>query len=323
MLPRRRCPFCRRWFHPHPRLKERQKTFRYRLFFRPDFLPSFLLSFNRAFLFYFFSLLPAHVRIVSPQAVRWRRNVCSQEGGVLCRRWFHPHPRLKERQKTFRYRLFFRPDFLPSFLLSFNRAFLFYFFSLLPAHVRIVSPQAVRWRRNVCSQEGGVLSVVAGFIPIRGSRSGRRPLDIACSSALIFFLPSCSVSIGLFSFTFSLFFRRHVRIVSPQAVRWRRNVCSQEGGVLSVVAGFVPIRGSRSGKRPVVDPNAAGSRSAGSIRNGGTSTPITFAVPMHFKEKSTERVPRKSVATASSIPTTYGATQFSFEIGASNGDKRL
>ena len=33
MLPRRRCPFCRRWFHPHPRLKERQKTFRYRLFF--------------------------------------------------------------------------------------------------------------------------------------------------------------------------------------------------------------------------------------------------------------------------------------------------
>lgn len=26
MLPRRRCPFCRRWFHPHPRLKERQKT---------------------------------------------------------------------------------------------------------------------------------------------------------------------------------------------------------------------------------------------------------------------------------------------------------
>ena len=184
-------------------------------------------------------------------------------------------------------------------------------------------PQAVRWRRNVCSQEGGVLSVVAGFIPIRGSRSGRRPLDIACSSALVFFLPSCSVSIGLFSFTFSLFFRRHVRIVSPQAVRWRRNVCSQEGGVLSVVAGFIPIRGSRSGKRPVVDPNAAGSRSAGSIRNGGTSTPITFAVPMHFKEKSTERVPRKSVATASSIPTTYGATQFSFEIGASNGDKRL
>jgi hypothetical protein len=26
MLPRRRCPFCRRWFHPHPRLKQRQKT---------------------------------------------------------------------------------------------------------------------------------------------------------------------------------------------------------------------------------------------------------------------------------------------------------
>ena len=26
MLPRRRCPFCRCWFHPHPRLKQRQKT---------------------------------------------------------------------------------------------------------------------------------------------------------------------------------------------------------------------------------------------------------------------------------------------------------
>jgi len=26
MLQRRRCPFCRRWFHPHPRLKDRQKT---------------------------------------------------------------------------------------------------------------------------------------------------------------------------------------------------------------------------------------------------------------------------------------------------------
>ena len=26
MLPRRRCPFCRRWFHPHARLKQRQKT---------------------------------------------------------------------------------------------------------------------------------------------------------------------------------------------------------------------------------------------------------------------------------------------------------
>ena len=23
MLPKRRCPFCRRWFHPHPRLKQR------------------------------------------------------------------------------------------------------------------------------------------------------------------------------------------------------------------------------------------------------------------------------------------------------------
>ena len=26
MFARRRCPFCRRWFYPHPRLKQRQKT---------------------------------------------------------------------------------------------------------------------------------------------------------------------------------------------------------------------------------------------------------------------------------------------------------
>ena len=26
MPKRRRCPFCRCWFHPHPRLKQRQKT---------------------------------------------------------------------------------------------------------------------------------------------------------------------------------------------------------------------------------------------------------------------------------------------------------
>ena len=76
-------------------------------------------------------------------------------------------------------------------------------------------------------------------------------------------------------------------------------------GTLSVVvAGFIPIRGSKSGKRPAVELNAAGSRSAGSIRNGRTSTPITFAAPMLFKQKSTQRVPRKSVSSARSIPTT-------------------
>jgi hypothetical protein len=25
MLPRRRCPFCHRWYHPHPRLKQQQQ----------------------------------------------------------------------------------------------------------------------------------------------------------------------------------------------------------------------------------------------------------------------------------------------------------
>jgi hypothetical protein len=144
----------------------------------------------------------------------------------------------------------------------------------------------------------------------------------AYSSGLDFLL-SFSLSLAK-AFPFYLFGSpsRFFWTVSPQARRWRRNVCSRGGGAHSVVAGFIPIRGSRSGKRPVVELNAAGSRSAGSIRNGGTSTPITFAALMHFKKKSTERVPRKSVATVSSIPT-YGATQFSFEIGASNRDKRL
>ena len=26
MLPRQRCPFCRRWYHPQPRLNRRQRT---------------------------------------------------------------------------------------------------------------------------------------------------------------------------------------------------------------------------------------------------------------------------------------------------------
>src|SRR5215469_2865984 len=92
---------------------------------------------------------------------------------------------------------------------------------------------------------------------------------------LIFFFPFRSVREA---FPFYLFGSpsRVFWTVSPQARRWRRNVCSRGGGALSVVAGFIPIPGSRSGKRPVVELNAAGSRSVGSIRNGGTSTPIYF-----------------------------------------------
>jgi hypothetical protein len=161
---------------------------------------------------------------------------------------------------------------------------------------------------------------------VDGAVNRPKYLEIACSSALIFFFPSCSVSIGLFSFTFSYFFSllpALVPIVSPQAVRWSRNVCSQEGGVLSVVVGFIPIRDSSNGKRPVADRSVASSRSGSPIRNGGASTRITFAAPMPGKKKSTERVPRKSAATASSIPTTCDATRPACEIGASNGDKRL
>ena len=96
--------------------------------------------------------------------------------------------------------------------------------------------------------------------------------DGAYSSGLDFLL-SFSLSLAK-AFPFYLFGSpsRVFWTVSPQARGWRRNVCSRGGGALSVVAGFIPIRGSKSGKRPVVEPNAAGS--AGSIKNGGTSTPI-------------------------------------------------
>jgi Helix-turn-helix domain len=53
---------------------------------------------------------------------------------------------------------------------SVREAFLFYLFGSPSRVFWTVSPQARRWRRNVCSRGGGALSVVAGFIPIRGDR---------------------------------------------------------------------------------------------------------------------------------------------------------
>src|SRR6266436_1909047 len=94
-------------------------------------------------------------------------------------------------------------------------------------------------------------------------------------------------------------------------------VCSRGGGVLSVVGGFIPIRGSSSGKKPVVEWTVAASRSESLITNGGSSTRITFMVPMRAKRKSAERAPTTSAATVSSIPTTCSATRLSSENGAS------
>ena len=94
-------------------------------------------------------------------------------------------------------------------------------------------------------------------------------------------------------------------------------VCSRGGGVLSVVVGFIPIRGSGSGKKPVVGRTVAASRSESLITNGGPSTRITFMVPMRSKRKSAERAPTTSAATVSSIPTTCSATRLSSENGVS------
>src|SRR2546429_3463600 len=80
-----------------------------------------------------------------------------------------------------------------------------------------------------------------------------------------------------------------VRFVSPEDVGWRRNVCSRDGGVLSVVIGITLTRGSSDGNRRVVGPNVAASRSRNPISNGEPRIQITSAVPMRGKGKSTER----------------------------------
>jgi integrase/recombinase XerD len=106
---------------------------------------------------------------------------------------------------------------------------------------------------------------------------------------------------------------------SPPKVRLEGKVCSRGEGVLSVVVGFILIRGLSGGKRPVVSRTVATSRSRNPISNGEPTTRITFAVPIpRFKRKSTERALTTSAATASSIPTTCGAMRLSSANVASN-----
>jgi hypothetical protein len=112
-------------------------------------------------------------------------------------------------------------------------------------------------------------------------------------------------------------------VFSPQDLRRRRNVCSQGGDVRSVVVGFIPIRGSNNGKRPVAGPSVARSRSKSLISNGGPRVRITSAVFIRSKRKSTERAPTTGGITVSNIPTTCGATRLLSENGASNGHRRL
>ena len=114
-----------------------------------------------------------------------------------------------------------------------------------------------------------------------------------------------------FPFCFFSFLVRPVCFSSQGSLE--EKVCSRGGGVLSVVAGFVPILGSSNGKRPVVNRTVAASRSRRPASNGEGSIRITFAAPMSTKRKSTERAPNTSAATASSIPTTCGATRLPSE----------
>jgi hypothetical protein len=119
-----------------------------------------------------------------------------------------------------------------------------------------------------------------------------------------------------FPFYFSAFASAPSRMVSPQDVSGRRNVCSRGGGVLSVIVGFILIPGSSSGRGPAASLPAGASKSGSRISDGGLSTRITFGVRMRSKRKSTERVPTTSAATVSSTPTTCGAMRPSCEIGA-------
>jgi hypothetical protein len=127
---------------------------------------------------------------------------------------------------------------------------------------------------------------------------------LPASDLLAFLLKSVSIA-----FPFSFSSPRLLGLLSPADVHWRRNVCSRGEDVLSVIIGFIPIRGSNNGKKSVVSRAVVASKSGNSISNGGLSTQITFAVLTRCKRKSTERVPTTSAATVSSIPTTCGATR--------------
>jgi hypothetical protein len=81
------------------------------------------------------------------------------------------------------------------------------------------------------------------------------------------------------------------------------------------VVGFIPIHGSNSGKKPVAGPTVEASRSGSPIKKGGRRTRITFALPIRGKRQSTERALTTCASTASSIPTTCGATQLPSENG--------
>ena len=93
-----------------------------------------------------------------------------------------------------------------------------------------------------------------------------------------------------------------LRSVSPQDVRWRRDICSRGGGVVSVVVGIALTRGSNNAKRPVVSRSAAASRSGSPISYGEPRTRITSAVPIHSKRKSTERALTTCGSTAQEHP---------------------
>src|SRR3989440_12598529 len=119
--------------------------------------------------------------------------------------------------------------------------------------------------------------------------------------SLLMFFPSCSNQFNSLSLLlFSLFFPPSRLCLLKMLAR--RNVCFQGGGVLSVVVGFIPIRGSNNGKRPVAERTVARSRNGNPTSNGGPRTWITSEVPICGKKQNTERALTTCASIASSIP---------------------
>src|SRR5205814_2186809 len=106
--------------------------------------------------------------------------------------------------------------------------------------------------------------------------------------SLLMFFPSCSNQFNSLSLLlFSLFFPPSRLCLLKMLAR--RNVCFQGGGVLSVVVGFIPIRGSNKRQKTVAERTVARSRNGNPTSNGGPRTWITSEVPICGKKQNTER----------------------------------
>src|SRR5205814_8503354 len=101
--------------------------------------------------------------------------------------------------------------------------------------------------------------------------------------SLLMFFPSCSNQFNSLSLLlFSLFFPPSRLCLLKMLAR--RYVCFQVVGDLSVVVGFIPIRGSNNGKRPVAERTVARRRNGTPTSHGGPKTGITSEWPICAKK---------------------------------------